>query len=84
MLGAKKGGARSPPFLEITITATGTETNDQAAINKEASLHCVNNNYRLGKGNTSKTDDFLEKFQTVVDPPPPFSENHVADFFQNS
>ena len=34
----------------------------------------------LGKGNPSKTDEFSEKFQTAVDPPPSFSENHVADF----
>ena len=27
------------------------------------------------------TDDFLEKFQTVFDTPPPsFLENHIADF----
>ena len=43
--GEEKRRARSLPFLEITITATGTETNDRAAINKEPSLHCVNNNY---------------------------------------
>ena len=30
-----------------------------------------------------KTDDFLEKFETAVDPTPSFSENHVADFIQN-
>ena len=43
--GEEKRRARSLPFLEITITATGTETNDRATINKEPSLHCVNNNY---------------------------------------
>ena len=34
----------------------------------------------LGKGKASKTDEFSEKFQTAVDPPPSFLENHVADF----
>ena len=34
----------------------------------------------LGKGGVSKTDEFLEKFQTAFDPPPSFSENHVALF----
>ena len=34
----------------------------------------------LGKGKASKTDEFSEKFQTAVEPPPPsFPENHVAD-----
>ena len=80
MLEGKKGVARSPPFLEITITATGTETNDQAAINKEASLHCVNNNYRLGKGNTSKMDEFSEKFQTV--PPLIFGISYCGFFIR--
>ena len=35
----------------------------------------------LGKPTPSKMDEFSEKFQTAVDPPPSFSENHVADFF---
>ena len=35
---------------------------------------------RLGKDDISKTDEFLEKFQTAFDPPPSFSENHVALF----
>ena len=35
---------------------------------------------KLGKHPPSKTDEFLEKFQTAFDPPPSFSENHVADF----
>ena len=38
----------------------------------------------LGKGGSSKTDEFLEKFQTAFDPPPSFSENHVALFFRNT
>ena len=29
----------------------------------------------LGKRTFSKTDEFLEKFQTAFDPPPTFSEN---------
>ena len=29
------------------------------------------NDLLLGKGNPSKTDEFLEKFQTAVAPPPP-------------
>ena len=28
----------------------------------------------------SKTDEFSEKFQTAFDPPPSFSENHIAIF----
>ena len=38
----------------------------------------------LGKRIFSKTDEFLEKFQTAFDPPPSFSENHVANFFANA
>ena len=34
----------------------------------------------LGKHPHSKTDEFSEKFQTAFDPPPSFSENHIADF----
>ena len=37
--------------------------------------------WSLGKLVPTKTDEFSEKFQTAVNPPPPsFSENHVADF----
>ena len=37
---------------------------------------------KLGKGTdgVTKTDEFSEKFQTAFDPPPSFSENHIADF----
>ena len=39
----------------------------------------------LGEQHVSKSDEFSEKFQTAFDPPPPsFSENHIAIFFQNS
>ena len=33
----------------------------------------------------TKTDEFLEKFQTAFEPPfpPSFSENHVANFVSN-
>ena len=35
----------------------------------------------LGKPTSSKTDEFLEKFQTAFDPPPPsFSESYIAIF----
>ena len=35
----------------------------------------------LGKGQATKSDDFLEKFQMAYDPPPPsFLENYVANF----
>ena len=34
----------------------------------------------LGMRDTSKTDEFSEKFQTAFDPPPSFSENHIAIF----
>ena len=34
----------------------------------------------LGTGDASKTDEFSEKFRTAFDPPPSFSENHIADF----
>ena len=34
----------------------------------------------LGKDGVSKIDEFSEKFQTAFDPPPSFSENHIADF----
>ena len=33
-----------------------------------------------GMGPATKSDDFLEKFQTAFDPPPSFSKNHIADF----
>ena len=35
---------------------------------------------QLGKDPTTKSDEFLEKFQTAYDPPS-FLENYVADFF---
>ena len=38
----------------------------------------------FGMDDPTKTDEFLEKFQTAFDPPPSFSENHVALFFQNT
>ena len=35
----------------------------------------------LGKDPATKSDEFLEKFQTAFDPPPPrFLENYVAKF----
>ena len=37
-----------------------------------------------GKPTSSKTDEFSEKFQTAFDPPPSFSENYTADFFQKA
>ena len=37
----------------------------------------------LGKPNPPKTDEFSEKFQTAFDPPPSFSENHIADFLKS-
>ena len=33
-----------------------------------------------GKPTATKTDEFSEKFQTVFNPPPSFSENDIADF----
>ena len=38
----------------------------------------------LGKGPANKSDEFLEKFQAAFDPPPSFSENHVANFFRKT
>ena len=38
----------------------------------------------IGTGGCTKTDAFLEKFQTAFDPPPSFSKNHNAIFPQNS
>ena len=35
----------------------------------------------LGKGAATKSDEFLEKFQTAFDPLPSFLENFVANFF---
>ena len=35
----------------------------------------------FGKGLATKSDDFLENFQTAFDQPPSFLENHVANFF---
>ena len=36
----------------------------------------------LGKGDCTKMDELLEKFQKAFDPPPPsFSENHNTIFF---
>ena len=32
---------------------------------------------------TSKTDEFSEKFKTAFDPPPSFSENHIAIFLKS-
>ena len=52
---------------------------DKATLMGVPSLH-----YALGKGGSSKTDEFLEKFQTAFAPPPSFSENHVALFFRNT
>ena len=37
-------------------------------------------NFALGTGGVSKTDEFSEKFQKALDPPPSFSKNHVAIF----
>ena len=34
----------------------------------------------LGKSPATKSDDFLEKFQTAFDSPPSFLENHIAMF----
>ena len=35
----------------------------------------------LGKGPTTKSDDFLEKFQTAFDPPPSFLEIMLQTFY---
>ena len=42
--------------------------------------------YVWGKGTDglTKTDEFLEKIETALSPPPSFSENHVAIFFQKT
>ena len=43
------------------------------------------NELLLGKPVRSIIDEFLEKFQTAFDPPPPFfGKNECCDFFQNS
>ena len=34
----------------------------------------------LGKGPATKSDEFSEKFQRALNPPPSFSENYVAYF----
>ena len=34
-----------------------------------------------GKDPATKSDEFLEKFQTAFGPPPSFLENHIAIFF---
>ena len=34
----------------------------------------------LGKDPATKTDEFLEKFQTAFDIPPSFLENYIANF----
>ena len=44
------------------------------------STHCQ---CHLGKHPPTKTDEFSEKFQTAFDPPPSFSENHIADFLKS-
>ena len=48
-------------------------------------MKCIfgTSNLGLGKHVRTKTDEFLEKFQTAFDPPPSFSENHVADFLNS-
>ena len=35
----------------------------------------------LGKGPATKSDEFLEKFQTAFDPPGSFLENYIANFY---
>ena len=37
----------------------------------------------LGKRQATKSDDFLEKFQTPFDPPSSFLENYIAIFSEN-
>ena len=32
-------------------------------------------------GGATKTDEFLEKFQTAFDPPPSLLENYIANFY---
>ena len=39
------------------------------------------NTYLLGKGPATKSDEFLEKFQTAFDPPPHFWKNMLQIFF---
>ena len=44
----------------------------------------VGDTLELGKRLPTKTDEFLEKFQTAFDSPPSsFSENYVADFLKS-
>ena len=43
------------------------------------SLRIYLSNHALGTTGPTKTDEFLEKFQTLT-PPPSFLENHIADF----
>ena len=52
-----------------------------ALINKQKipSVH-AHRTLRLGMPTSSKTDEFSEKFQTAFDPPPSFSEKHIANF----
>ena len=38
--------------------------------------------HQLGTPVCTNIDEFLEKFQTAFEPPPSFSENHVANLYQ--
>ena len=43
-----------------------------------------NTSHNKGTGGASKRDEFSEKFQTALTPPPPsFLENHVANFSES-
>ena len=52
-------------------------------ISNNAHFQCQKLFSWLGKPLPTKTDEFLEKFQTAFDPPPSFSENYVADFLKS-
>ena len=49
------------------------ETKEGPALKSIVALHS-------GTDGHTKKDETSEKFQTAFDPPPSFSENHVADF----
>ena len=58
-------------LLLLGMTSTFNALEDEVSVRLKQGMVSCNNLEILGRDPATKLDDFLEKFQTAFDPPPP-------------
>ena len=69
---------RFSPHCNALCLINCSESLDSPEKQHRRSLSIVVHCCPFGRDNPTKMDEFSEKFQTAFDPPPSFSENHIA------